>query len=115
MRQEIVTILIFAAAIVAYGLFRRRQERRSEADVQRRIVCEVTYRDRQRTQAFLEACVAENQISVLSVNCFFEDGEDDDLYTNVYKLLLPEGLTAAQLVGLLSECETVQSVHTKME
>ena len=67
------------------------------------------------TQAFLKSYFDSNLISVLNVNCYLENGEDEDLYTNVYKLFLPGTMTAAQLVGQLSACETVQRVHTKTE
>lgn len=115
MSQEIVMILIFAVIIAAYGLIRRRREMRREEMRTQVIECEVTYRDSVATQAFLEDYFASNLISVLNVNCFLESGEDEDLYTNVYKLFLPGNLTAAQLVGQISACETVQSVHTKTE
>jgi hypothetical protein len=115
MDQEIVLILIFAVTIAAYGMIRRAKEKRHEEAVARVIQCEVTYRDSVATQAFLETFFASNLVDVLNVNCFLESGEDEDLYTNVYKLYLPGNLTAAQLVVKLSQCETVQSVHTKTE
>jgi len=114
MTREIVMILIFAAAILTYGLIRRIRERKREETAQV-IICEVTCRDREGTKDFLDAYFGENLISVLSEKCFVEGGEDDDLYTHEYKLFLPMNLTAAQMVGQLSTCEAVQSVHTKTE
>ena len=115
MNQDMLMILIFAVIIAAYGMIRRRRESmREEADA-RVIQCEVTYRDSVTTQAFLKSYFDSNLISVLNVNCYLENGEDEDLYTNVYKLFLPGTMTAAQLGGQLSACETVQRVHTKTE
>ena len=115
MTKEFILILIFAAATVTFALLRRRRERLQEEAGAKVIECEVTYRDSVNTQAFLENYFASNLVSVLNFSCFLESGEDEDLYTNVYKLFLPGNLTAAELVVQISACSTVQSVHTKTE
>ena len=113
-REMMIVIMILAAAVV-YGLIRREREKQRVERVQQIITCEVTYRDIGKTTDFLTEYFKSNLISVLDEKSFVEGGEDEELYTNVYRLFLPGKLAPAELVVQLSTCETVQSVHTKTE
>ena len=115
MSREMMIVIMLLAAAVVYGLIRREKEKQREERVQQVITCEVTYRDIEKTTDFLTAYFQSNLISVLNEKSFVEGGEDDELYTNVYRLFLPGTLSPAQLVVQISACETVQSVHTKTE
>ena len=115
MSREIVIVIMILVAAAVYGLIRREKEKQSTERVRQVITCEVSYRDMDRTTDFLTEYFRSNLISVLSEKSFVEGGEDDELYTNVYRLFLPGMMTPAQLVGQLSACETIQSVHIKTE
>ena len=113
MDHEIIPILIFAVIIAAYRIIRhRRMPKREETDAQV-IKFEIIYRDRVNTQAFLETYFAERHIDVLDAKCYFESGENEALYSSIYEIILPDNLTAAQLIGHISAYKTVQRVHTK--
>lgn len=115
MTREIVIVIMILAAASVYGLIRREREKQRAERVQQVITCEVSYQDMDATTEFLTEYFRSNLISVLSEKSFVEGGEDEELYTNVYRLFLPGIMTPAQLVSQLSTCETVQSVHIKTE
>jgi len=108
---EIALLPIAALAIAAYGLIRRRHEGDPTGgrDV---LKCEVTFTDRKQTLEWIETYFDEAQITVIELERHSERSENEDLYTNVYTLRLPQGVSPAALVGRLSGYETVRSVHT---
>lgn len=113
MGQEFISILLFVVVIVTYGVIRYRHKRRYKEAEMQVIQCDITYRDRVTTQAFLEAFFALNQINVLSSNCYFESGENEEVYSSVYMLILPENLTAAQVVSQISAYKMIRSICAK--
>ena len=108
---EMALLLFAAAAIAAYGLIRRRKAGFREDERQDVLECVVTFFDRQQTLQWIETYFETAHIRVENLERQIESGEGVDLYTNVYRLRLPRSVSPAELVGHLSGCDTVQSVH----
>ena len=115
MEQGVTLITLFIVAVAVCGVIRCGHKRtHNEADIQV-VKCDILYRDKVTTQAFLESYFVSNKISIVSSSCYFESGENEDLYSSIYRMILPENLTAAQVVSQLSAYKTIRGIHAKAE
>ena len=73
---------------------------------------EIKFIHRVETIDFFNQYFEETGIEVLEVDFHVENREPNNLYTNVYELDMPSGITYRDIVTRLSEHKNVQSIRT---
>ena len=108
-------LLVLAAAILVALEYRRR--RRQEFDRNRHqdeLVCIVTFHDRGVTLPLIDAYYADAGIGVLDLSLNKDGIGESTLFTNTYRLHLPEAVEQSDVVSSLSAIRTVQSVQIRL-
>lgn len=73
---------------------------------------EIQFIHRLETLEFINRFFEERDVTVLDVDFKVENKQPFNVYTNVYELHLPSGMSYTDIVNQLSEFTNVQSVHT---
>jgi len=75
---------------------------------------EVRFIHRADTLAFLNDYFTEIGVKVLDADFHAEtDAKNDNIYTNVYTLVIPSGTSSAQIIAHLSEYKNIRAVYTR--
>lgn len=74
---------------------------------------EVSFKHRLQTMDFLNDYLASNHIRVQSVDFRVEEGQDGNIYTNVYTLDLPRKMDSASMINDIAEHANVQKVRMR--
>ena len=62
--------------------------------------------------AAVDACFTASCIHVVNIDFHMETQEDKPLFTNLYTLELPSGMTYPEVIRRLMELPDITSIHT---